>query len=455
MVETGASDIALTYEELTKFLEYMFEGAHLAEKMEGFGHCNGFSSLFMNAMRQGEKGRTDFYRRTEIIRELLKIKKQASSTASLNTASNHMQEVIQEIVSSLAQPNSPQSSFFKNDDLPILNDLSSFAQELVVYHDPASFPVLFEGSPKEPVGQVAELVYPLMYTPKEYKKCSVEKFSVGIYSKTEFFKYFEQLHNVLEIKPKQEDELPNPAVSFLMGTTTHSISIGYETTTKKWFISNSEDIKKEYLLEGTTNTQKLAEWVFNALVRKDVDQYIAFSSTLFADTTRGEVIKETLKKDPVWQAIHDPTRKDCINYVSYNDVRLIHILVAEADLCIIANYLDSVKNQATSNPLFFNMPNYLEQILNAQDRFGYTPLMFAIDKADLKRVELLLQYNPNLNIKNKNNEPEGQTALELAQHNLKQYFESGGTNKQVIESYSKIIDVLENHLKLDTISIKN
>ncbi|WP_454782443.1 ankyrin repeat domain-containing protein [Legionella sp. WA2022007384] len=456
MVPTETTGIVLKYEELTSFLKYMFEGTYLADEMEGFGHCNGFSSLFMNSMRQGEKGRSDFYRRIEIIRELLKIKDQTSSISTLSTVPEHMQDLIREVVLSLQQEtNSQEPSFFVNGDLPILNDLTSFAQELVVYHDPASFTALFEGSPKEPVGQVAELVYPLMFTPKEYKKCSVEKFSVGIYNKTEFLHYFDRLHNALETEPTKENESPNPAVSFLMGTTTHSISIGYDTTTKKWFISNSEDIKKDYLIDGTPDTGKLAEWVFNALVRKDVDKYIAFSSTIFADTTRVEVIKETLKKDAAWQVIHDPTRKECINYLSYNDIRLLHILVAEADLSTIANYLDFVKKLTTNTSLFFNTTNYLDQILNAQDKFGYTPLMFAIDKADFERVELLLQYNPDLNLKNKNSESEGQTALEIAQHNLKQYRESGGGNKQIIESYSKIIDVLENHLKLSPTSNKH
>ncbi|WP_205872628.1 hypothetical protein, partial [Legionella qingyii] len=73
-----------------------------------------------------------------------------------------------------------------------------------------------------------------------------------------------------------------------------------------------------------------------------------------------------------------------------------------------------------------------------------------------ERVDLLLKYNPDLNLKNKGTEQgEGQTALELAQYNLKQYHESGRGNKQIIESYSKIIDVLEKHLNLNTISNKN
>ncbi|PWY53972.1 hypothetical protein DGG96_19535 [Legionella qingyii] len=387
MVQTEATDISLTYGELTKFLEYMFAGTHLADEMADFGHCNGFSSLFMNAMRKGEKGRTDFYRRVELIRELLKIKDKTSSISILDTVPDHMQDLIREIVRILEkQTNSQHLSFFVTDDLPVLEDLISFAQELVVYHDPASFPTLFEGAPKEPVGQVAELVYPLMFTPKEYKKCSLEKLSVGIYNKTEFLDYFERLHNALETKPKTENQLPNPAISFLMGTTTHSISISYEVTTKQWFLSNSEDIRKEYLIDGTTDTRMLAEWVYNALVRKDIDQYIAFSSTIFADTAIVEVIKNTLIKDATWQAIHDPTRNECANYLSYNNIRLLHILVSEAELSTIANYLEYVKKLSTSTPLFFNTPNYLDQILNAQDRFGYTPLMFAIDKADFECV---------------------------------------------------------------------
>lgn len=456
MVQAEAKDIALTYEELTKFLEYMFAGTHLADQMADFGHCNGFSSLFMNAMRQGEKGRTDFYRRIELIRELLKIKDKTSSISTLDTVPEQMQDLIREIVRTLeSQTNSQQPSFFVRDDLPVLNDLISFAQELVVYQAPESFTALFEGALKEPVGQVTELVYPLMYTPTEYKKCSLEKLSVGLYNKSEFLDYFERIHNTLVTKPTKEKELSNPAISFLMGTTTHSISISYDTTTKKWFIADSEDIKKEYLIDGTTDTRKLAEWVYNALVRKDIDQYIAFSSTIFADIAIVEVIKETLKKDATWQAIHDPTRNDCINYLSYNDIRLLHILVSEAELSTIANYLDYVKKLSANTPLFFNTTNYLEQILNAQDRFGYTPLMFAIDKADFERVDLLLKYNPDLNLKNKDTEQsEGQTALELAQYNLKQYHERGGSNKQIIESYSKIIDVLEVHLKLNTISNK-
>lgn len=60
MVQPKATAIALTYEELTKFLEYLFAGTPLADEMADFGHCNGFSSLFMNAMRRGEKGRSDF-----------------------------------------------------------------------------------------------------------------------------------------------------------------------------------------------------------------------------------------------------------------------------------------------------------------------------------------------------------------------------------------------------------
>lgn len=208
-----------------------------------------------------------------------------------------MQAFIQEIVSMLENPKSSQQpSFFVKEDLPILKDLVSFAQELVVYQVPASFKVLFEGALKEPVGQEPELTYPLMYTPKEYKQCSLEKLSVGIYNKTEFLAYFERLHKALSTKPTTEQELPNPAISFLMGTTTHSISISYETTTHTWFMANSEAITQEFLLDGTTDTEQLAEWVYNALVRKDIDEYIAFSSTIFADATRVKVIKETLKK---------------------------------------------------------------------------------------------------------------------------------------------------------------
>lgn len=452
MVQPKATAIALTYEELTKFLEYLFAGTPLADEMADFGHCNGFSSLFMNAMRRGEKGRSDFFRRIEIIRELLSIKQK---TSLINIASEHMQAFIQEIVSMLENPKSSQQpSFFVKEDLPILKDLVSFAQELVVYQVPASFKVLFEGALKEPVGQEPELTYPLMYTPKEYKQCSLEKLSVGIYNKTEFLAYFERLHKALSTKPTTEQELPNPAISFLMGTTTHSISISYETTTHTWFMANSEAITQEFLLDGTTDTEQLAEWVYNALVRKDIDQYIAFSSTIFADATRVKVIKETLKKDTVWQGIHDPTRKDCSHYLSYNDVRLLHILVSEAELSTVASYLDHLKKQSNT-PSFFNTGNDLHQSLNAQDKFGYTPLMFAIDKADFERVELLLSYNPDLNLKNKGAESgEGQTALELAQCNLKQYHENGGSNKQIIESYAKIIDSLEKHLKSNAMSHK-
>ncbi|MDX1837283.1 ankyrin repeat domain-containing protein [Legionella taurinensis] len=237
-----------------------------------------------------------------------------------------------------------------------------------------------------------------------------------------------------------------------MGTTTHSISISYDTTTHTWFIANSEAIKKEFLIDGTKDTGQVAEWVYNALVRKDIDECIAFSSTLFADTTTVEAIKETLRKDAAWQAIHDPTRKNCSNLVSYNEVRLLHILVSEAELSTIANVLEYAKKQSTqtNTPSFFNPTHFLDNILNAQDKFGYTPLMFAIDKADFERVELLLQYNPDLNLKNKGTEQsEGQTALELAQHNLKHYRDGGGKNKQLIESYSKIIDTLEIHLHND------
>ncbi|QRN03985.1 hypothetical protein GH742_08955 [Legionella sp. MW5194] len=447
------TDVALTYEELTKFLEYLFAGSTLADQMADFGHCNGFSCLFMNAMRQGKPGRTDFFRRIEIIKELLDIKHQTSSVNALNTVPERMQDLVQELISRLEnQTNSQPPSFFVEEDRPILDDLLSFAHELVIYQDPASFPALFEGASKEPAGQATELTYPLMFSPKEYKKCSVEKLSVGIYDKKEFFLYFERLHKALQAKPANGQELPNPAISFLMGTTTHSISISYDTTTHTWFMANSEDIKKEFLIDGTKDTGQLAKWVYNALVRKDIDESIAFSSTLFADTTTVEAIKETLRKDAIWQAIHDPTRKNCSKLVSYNEVQLLHILVSEAELSTIAHLLEYAKKQSTQTnvPSFFNTTHFLDHLLNAQDKFGYTPLMFAIDKADLERVELLLNYRPDLNLKNKGTEQgEGQTALELAQHNLKHYLDSGGNNKQLIESYSKIIDTLENHLKFN------
>ncbi|MDX1837284.1 hypothetical protein [Legionella taurinensis] len=208
-----ATDVALTYEELTKFLEYLFAGSSLADQMADFGHCHGFSCLFMNAMRQGKPGRADFFRRIEIIKELLDIKHQRSSISALNTVPERMQDLVQELITRLEKHSHPPS-FFVEEDRPILDDLLSFAHELVVYQDPASFPALFEGASKEAVGQATELIYPLMFSPKVYKKCSLEKLSVGLYDKKEFFLYFERLHKALQAKPANGQELPNPAISF-------------------------------------------------------------------------------------------------------------------------------------------------------------------------------------------------------------------------------------------------
>ena len=71
-------------------------------------------------------------------------------------------------------------------------------------------------------------------------------FSVGMYTRKELQKYFDCLQQVIDQCPKKIQD----TVQFLTFTTSHTISVGYDYRTSKWYIVDSLNLTKDNIVTG-------------------------------------------------------------------------------------------------------------------------------------------------------------------------------------------------------------
>jgi ankyrin repeat protein len=359
------------------------------------GLCYGISLMWIQALLVGSKGMDTFHRRLAIIAKFKNAEEMNDAIERIN-----LKKINKEKISD-------------NDEITL--SIREFLNGLLFHACLGEFAELFPGrripnqqgkisleytSPVELKQGIHQARLTRGATSEDVTSASL----VGLYTKQELITYFESLQKILQTEPPV-----NYSFGIELGTPKHSISVGYDYTTKRWLFTDANDLPPK----PVTSFDALANHILRAETFKPYKGMVSFGSSFYVAGEHKDDFDAKMQKwkaSEDWKKIHEVTeekvkyfnKKEKFSWLSvaifYHDENLAMQLIRQAvrSQClqplIDQGLLHDAAKAGLSRVVRFLLPRVKRSTPNKD---GETPLHIAARSRQKAIVKILLEEDPD------------------------------------------------------------
>ena len=228
---------------------------------------------------------------------------------------------------------------------------------------------------------------------------SIATFS-GVYTKAEIILYFSSLTKILTEPPVTY------SIGIELGTSNHSIAVGYDHKTKKWTVTDANELPPKTV----DSFEKIADLILLAETFQPYKGKTSFASAVYVEGTNQKEIDERLQRwrgTQEWKQIHEITDEKALFYNREEKISFIQTAIRARDTKLVLALLEKIKAPQLEEFLesgllvdaidqgLTEVVTYLLDRGAARDipnKKNIKPLEMALERKGLGIAKLLLEY---------------------------------------------------------------